>query len=194
MEIADVTTESAPILVEGIARIHALAYSHAHFSASFAPRKLQEYNLLLLQNSDISLVALEEGKPIGFVISGTAVSRGVSQFTRENRMYLVGRLLSHPKFLFAKVYGKLSGAFQKPAPSTAPYRLLSIATDPSAQSRGVGAALLAALEQRLVARGVKRYGLSVRMDNPRAVDFYRRNGFTVEKEQLGSLYYAKDLA
>jgi ribosomal protein S18 acetylase RimI-like enzyme len=71
---------------------------------------------------------------------------------------------------------------------------LSIATDPSAQSRGVGAALLAALEQRLVARGVKRYGLSGRMDNPRAVDFYRRNGFTVEKEQLGSLYYAKDLA
>lgn len=193
MEIAEIAPENAPAFAEGIARIHAGAYSSAHFSATFDPEKLKQYNLLLVQNSDVSLVALEDGNPVGFVISGSAVSRGVRQFTRENRLYLVGRLLGQPQFLFEKVYGKLLNILSKPAPSTARYRLLSIATDPSAQSRGVGAALLSALEQRLVTRGIKRYGLSVRMDNPRAAEFYRRNGFVVEKEYLGSLYFGKDL-
>jgi ribosomal protein S18 acetylase RimI-like enzyme len=194
MDIMEVTAANAPAFAQDIARIHASAYSAAHFSATFGPEKLRQYNLLLLQNSDISLVALEDGKPVGFIISGPSVSRGVRQFTRENRMYLVGRLLRHPQFLWAKLHGKLSSILHKPVPSTAHYRLLSIATDPSTQSRGVGAALIGALETRLTARGVKRYGLSVRMDNPRAVEFYQRNGFAVEKEQLGSLYYAKDLA
>lgn len=194
MDITDVTAENASALARDIARIHASAYSAAHFSATFRPEKLERYNLLLLQNSDISLVAQEGGKPVGFIISGPSVSRGVRQFTRENRMYLVGRLLRHPQFLWAKVHGKLNGMLHKPVPSTAPYRLLSIATDPAAQSRGVGAALIGALEQRLRASGVKRYGLSVRMDNPRAAEFYRRNGFVVEKEQLGSFYYVKNLA
>lgn len=194
MEIAEVTTENVSLFAGEIARIHTLAYSAAHFSATFEQNKLEEYNILLLENSDLSLVALDDGKPVGFAISGMKVSRGVREFTRRNRLYLIGKLLSHPNFLFAKIYGKFNAVFFKHAPSTAAYRLLSIATDPSAQSRGVGAALLAALEQRLKERGVNRYGLSVRADNPRAVEFYRRNGFVAEKIQLGSLYFAKDLA
>lgn len=193
MVISEITGGNASSFAEDVARIHAAAYSHEHFSATFGFEKLKEYNLLLIENSDISLVALDEGRPVGFVISGTAVSRGVREFTRRNRPFLVRTLLSHPRFLFAKISGKLNGLFSSPAPSAAQYRLLSIATDPTAQSKGVGAALLAGLEQRLRERGVKRYGLSVRKGNPRAVEFYRRNGFAEEKEQTGSLYFTKEL-
>lgn len=194
MEIEEITAEDAPLFIKDIAKIHALSYSGAHFSATFGEAKLEEYNSLLVRNSDLSLVALEGVTPVGFIISGTALSRGVQQFTRENRLFLVGRLLRHPRFLVAKIYGKLSSAFRKNGPPTVHYRLLSIATSPSAQSKGIGTALLVALEERLAARGVKRYGLSVRIDNPRAVEFYRRNGFVVEKEQLGSLYFTKEIA
>jgi ribosomal protein S18 acetylase RimI-like enzyme len=78
-------------------------------------------------------------------------------------------------------------------PAVTKYRLLSIATDASSQSKGVGKQLLNALEDELKGSGFNSYGLSVRLDNPRAVQFYRRNGFAVEKEQPDALYFKKDL-
>lgn len=193
MIVTEITGDNASSVAEDVARIHADAYSREHFSATFGFDKLREYNLLLIENSDISLVAMDGVHAVGFVISGTGVSRGVSEFTRRNRAFLIRTLLCHPVFLLDKISGKLKAVFSRPAPSAARYRLLSIATDPKAQSKGVGAALLAALEQRLRERGVPRYGLSVRKGNPRAVEFYRRNGFTQEKEQTGSLYFVKEL-
>lgn len=166
METIEINSANAAQYAKDLGRIHAKAYSSDHFSAMFNPEKLAEYNLLLLQNSDISLVAVRDNTVLGFLISGTAVSRGVREFTRENRAYLVGVLLSHPKFMLAKIAGKLNSIASKQAPSKASYRLLSVAVDPSTQSKGVGAALLNALEQRLKIRNVQQYGLSVRKEKP----------------------------
>ncbi|WP_165899747.1 GNAT family N-acetyltransferase [Borborobacter arsenicus] len=168
------------------------AYSHGHFTSTFNHEKLKEYNRLLLDNSDISLVAVEDGRVVGFMISGEAVSRGVKEFTRQNRLYLIYKLLLRPDFLAAKAFGKLKSMASQSGPVTR-YRLLSIATDASAQSTGVGRQILAALEDKLRERGLDSYGLSVRLDNPRAVQFYQRNGFMVEREQPGALYFRKDL-
>lgn len=55
--------------------------------------------------------------------------------------------------------------------------LLLIAVLPEARRAGHGGALLAALEQALVARGVKRLFLEVMEANTAAVAFYRRRGF-----------------
>jgi ribosomal protein S18 acetylase RimI-like enzyme len=52
---------------------------------------------------------------------------------------------------------------------------------------------LAAIEARLRKRGIERYGLSVLAKNTRAVAFYRRHGFSLEKEELGSAYFCKQL-
>lgn len=193
IEIVELTLENFHSFASDIARIHASAYSHGHFTSTFGAAKLKEYNVFLLKNSDISLAAVENGRVVGFAISGTAVSRGVAAFTQENRGFLIGKLLTHPQFLVAKVYGKIKARISPAPASPARYRLLSIATDPMSQSKGVGAKILAALEERLKSNAVKCYGLSVRANNPRAVDFYRRNGFIEEREFLGSLYFRKDL-
>src|SRR5690606_3646149 len=143
MKILKVTSEQASAFVEDIARIHVAAYSKAHFTSTFGHRKLSEYNKLLLKHSDISLVALDGGRVVGFIISGEAVSRGVAEFMRNNRLFLFGRLLAHPGFLTAKVYRTVKSRISPSESSSARYRLLSIATDAADQSRGVGRQMLA---------------------------------------------------
>ena len=175
------------------AEIHLAAYSHGHFTSTFGLPKLTEYNAGLISHSDICLGALEGEKMLGFLISGENVSRGVAEFVRNNRWFLIRKLLSHPQFLFEKISFSVRARLVRTKPSKATYRLLSIAIDPRAQSSGIGGMLLAVLEEHLRARGVKRYGLSVLSKNPRAIAFYRRNGFELEKIELGSAYFSKDL-
>lgn len=56
-------------------------------------------------------------------------------------------------------------------------RLYSIATTPAARGRGVGAALLAAAEQAVRARGGRALRLEVRVDNAAAMRLYERAGY-----------------
>jgi ribosomal protein S18 acetylase RimI-like enzyme len=193
MEIVEITPDEAPYFAREAAKIHLAAYSRGHFTSTFGLPKLTEYNARLIANSEFSLAAVEGGRMLGFLVSGEHVSRGVSEFISDNRLFLIGRMLIHPLFLFEKVLWTIRARISSHRPSSARYRLLSIATAPEAQSSGVGAALLAAIEARLRKRGIERYGLSVLAKNTRAVAFYRRHGFSLEKEELGSAYFCKQL-
>jgi len=175
------------------AEIHLAAYSHGHFTSTFGLPKLAEYNAGLISHSDICLGALDGEKMLGFLIAGESVSRGVAEFVRNNRWFLIGKLVSHPQFLVEKVSFTMRARLARTKPSKATYRLLSIAIDPGAQSSGIGGMLVAALEERLRAKGLRRYGLSVLSKNARAIAFYSRHGFELEKVELGSAYFRKDL-
>ena len=48
---------------------------------------------------------------------------------------------------------------------------------PANRKRGIGRALMSAAEHRLLERGCPKINLQVRMDNPEAVEFYRRLGY-----------------
>ncbi|MBI4770851.1 MAG: GNAT family N-acetyltransferase, partial [Chloroflexi bacterium] len=54
-----------------------------------------------------------------------------------------------------------------------------LAVAPEQRGRGLGAALLAELEARLKAKGCLKYYLLVTQDNPGALDFYRRQGWSL---------------
>ena len=56
-------------------------------------------------------------------------------------------------------------------------RLYSLVTEPAWEGRGVGRALMAAVEAHALERGLVSVRLEVRVDNPRAIDFYRRLGY-----------------
>ena len=56
-------------------------------------------------------------------------------------------------------------------------RLYSIATDPAARGRGVGATLLAGAERAARERGCRALRLEVRVDNAAAIALYERAGF-----------------
>ncbi|MFU8888414.1 MAG: GNAT family N-acetyltransferase/peptidase C39 family protein [Trueperaceae bacterium] len=56
-------------------------------------------------------------------------------------------------------------------------RLYSLVTAPAWQGRGVGRALMAAVEEHALERGLVSVRLEVRADNVRAIDLYRRLGY-----------------
>jgi RimJ/RimL family protein N-acetyltransferase len=64
---------------------------------------------------------------------------------------------------------------------------------PSHQGRGLGTALLAALERWAVSEGLKRLELTVRVDNDRARRLYERAGYRVEGIRRASLQVGAEL-
>ena len=55
-----------------------------------------------------------------------------------------------------------------------------VAVDPGQRREGLGREIMAAVEDWLRARGVRKLNLMVRSDNPAAADFYDRLGFAQE--------------
>ena len=180
-------------IVSQVAAIHANAYSARHFTAGFSSVKLVEYNSRLIEASDLTILAIDGDGVLGFIISGYAVSAGVKKFTADNRLWLAFQLLQRPTIFFTKLWGLFRSKLNPVKPSNAKFRLLSIATIPGSQSKGVGAAMLNFLEQELMSKGVESYGLSVKDSNYAAIRFYERHGFVKEKSYLGSSYYIKEI-
>jgi ribosomal protein S18 acetylase RimI-like enzyme len=179
--------------LDQIAKIHLLAYSSDHFTSGFGLERLIEYNSNLIEASNLSVVAIDNNEVLGFIIAGENVAAGVSKFTRENRGWLMLQLVKRPSILLAKIMAMIQKRVNPTQPSKAKFRLLSIASKPGSQSKGVGKEMLHFFEQELLRRGVPCYGLSVRNKNQRAIQFYERHGFVKEKEYLGSSYYFKQL-
>ena len=67
--------------------------------------------------------------------------------------------------------------------------LLTLATDPEHRRQGVGAALLAAVEADVAARGALRHYLEVAADNIAAHALYSRAGYSQTGRRAG--YYAR---
>lgn len=195
MNIIKIGGSNSDAYLSGIADVHYGAYSKEHFTSCFDKVLLEKYYKFLIQNSNLSVVAVEDEAVIGFVVAGYSVGRGVSQFIKENRTSIIKVFLKNPRFIFEKArsiaVSKL--ARRGGAHPVAPFRLMSISVRFGTQSRGVGSALLHFFENSLLELNIPDYGLSVRKKNNRAVDFYIRNGFAVQKETRDSLYFYKEL-
>lgn len=193
MEVLLIDRGTVDDIIAEIAKIHRLAYSKEHFTESFGSKKLIEYNQSLVRHADVTLVAMDGAKVAGFLIAGFRVSFGVKEFIRNNRLWLISRLAMQPSFFLQKASGILKSKFRKTTPSKAKFRLLSVAVDPAFQGSGVGRLLFSKLEDELQRRNIEIYGLSVRSINTHALDFYKKFGFSVEREEMGSIYLFKQL-
>jgi len=61
-------------------------------------------------------------------------------------------------------------------------RLYNIVIDPSYQSEGLGAKLLAACESESLAKKCQKLSLEVRIDNKGGIRFYEKHGFVITEE------------
>lgn len=179
--------------LEEVARIHYSAYSKDHFTSIFNLAKLKEYYKELILSSDLSLFFIDEGKSVGFIVAGESISKGVSSFIRNNRLYIITLLLTHPKFLIEKLTDIIKSFMPKERRVVSKFRLMSIAVDSNMHSKGYGKKMLQIFEEYLRRKSLLSYGLSVRNDNEKGIKFYIDNGFILEAETSDSHYYRKDI-
>jgi len=180
--------------IDAIAEIHHLAYDDGHFTSLFSLGVLKNYYLELISYSDVTIVVIDDNRVVGFLISGQHVSKGIASFIKHKRFYLANILLRNPRFLFQKLVTTFYSKLFSSTPTKASFRLLSIAVSSQIQSNGAGAFLLAELEALLKRENIAEYGLSVRLSNIRALNFYIKNGFVLEKSSNGTCYMIKGLA
>jgi ribosomal protein S18 acetylase RimI-like enzyme len=73
-------------------------------------------------------------------------------------------------------------------------RLLSIAVHPDFQGSGAAKAVADAFEAGVRANGHDRIGLSVHADNPRAIAFYLKTGWSVAYKGTAGWWFEKALS
>lgn len=180
-----------------VAELHALAFPESMLTA-LGREVLERYYAWLLEGPhDAELMGAWQGHELaGFCAAG--VFRGaMSGFLRENRAFLVARVLARPSLLLRSSFrqrlrsgvaitvrfsrrlsklGQRSSSSAQPPPAPA-FGVLSIATSPEVRGRGVGRALMLEAEARARAQGFKRMTLTVHPENTNAVRFYQDLGW-----------------
>ncbi|MBI4312558.1 MAG: GNAT family N-acetyltransferase [Chloroflexi bacterium] len=126
------------------------------------------------------LDALEELERLGFPLD---------QYSKERLKYLLSQ--ANASSYKIEEDGKVSAyAMVLWRKGSRAGHLYSIVTHPEAQGRGLGSALLDALEAEAKERGCDRIRLEVRADNDTAIAFYLRRGYVRVKELPG--FYTDD--
>lgn len=199
MEFREVNYREYNLYASEVADIHLESYSNKHMTALFSKKKLKEYYRFLVEESELFVIAFKDGEEsvsdqvLGFIVAGPNVSKGVARFLKANQHYLLWLMLKNPLFLCQKAIAIARSKLLRSKPSNANFRLLSIAVKAGKQSLGIGGGMLQFFEKILKEKGISMYGLSVRKKNHRAVLFYQKNGFILEKEISGSKYYIKEI-
>lgn len=126
--------------------------------------------------------------PAGLLIVGKLV-------TNATVRRAIGARLGHIRFALGSLLpgGRKSTAAPTGPPNQCPVRLLSIAVAPEQRGTGVAKAVTEYFESVLRDAGHRRYGLSVRPENSRAIAFYRRTGWQLTYESPAGLWFEKDL-
>lgn len=202
VEFIEVTKNNFLMYGESISNVHHHAYSKKHLTSFFSEKKLIEYYQNIIEASDLSIISLDsessvmekkEQNVLGFIIAGYHVSNGVSKFLENNKLYVLWVMIKHPTFLMQKIRSIIISRIQRPQLSQADFRLLSIAVDSNSQSHGIGKGMLKFFEEVLHGKKIDCYGLSVKNTNVRAISFYERQGFVLEREHEGAKYYMKSI-
>jgi ribosomal protein S18 acetylase RimI-like enzyme len=135
----------------------------------------------------------------GFCFAGT-FNGAISGFLRRNRFFLIWKVITH-FWLFTddlfrsrasrgfEIFTRFLRPQANPPAPTLPqtgangnevkreYGILSIATHPQVQGKGIGKALMLENERRALERGFTTMGLNVSCDNNQAIRFYESLGW-----------------
>jgi ribosomal protein S18 acetylase RimI-like enzyme len=159
-----------------------------------------------------TVAAVDGGSVVGTVIGATDLSKVFSDFYRRHFLalawqvmvrflrdgYVRGHVRSRLPHVGRAVKSRLGIA--RPAAATAAAaewpqaQLLSIGVAASQRGTSVAAELMTRFCDRMAADGVDAVGLSVFEDNPRAIAFYERMGWTRGENSGGSATFYRRLS
>lgn len=184
-----------------IAAIHKSRFG-SHFLGQYSRRLLIRYYGSFLGKSVFIVHESADGVD-GFVLGGESAQMAAcrARFVRSNLPRSLWETLMRPRLWleaircgFAAVNTSRPKSDQMTETSVkSNLRLLSIAVSKEAMGMGVASALVAGFEETIQNAHAREYGLSVYKSNRRAVRFYEKLGFEVERETKKSFSYRKRL-
>lgn len=155
------------------------------------------------------LVAVADDRIVGLVVGSTDLTRFYNDLYRRHFLalswqfavrfvrdrYIRGHVASRLQHVVKAVKSRLGvGKPSRPGPESRPQaQLLSVGVANSVRGMGVADDLTALFLDRLAAGGVDDVELSVRTDNPRAIAFYEKTGWTSQRAKGGSATFARHL-
>ncbi len=184
------------LALHGVATVHMAAFPDSALSAlgAEAIRRYYEWQLDPSHQA-VALCALHERKIVGFCFGGLFVG-SLRGFLKKNRKFLLWRILSRPWLLaVGSVRAQLKHALRTlwrqrrrranqarltnaPLSSLASFGVLALAVHPDCGRMGIGALLMAHMEDRARALGFAAMDLSVHRSNRIAIQFYSKLNWT----------------
>jgi len=192
--------------LDEIAKIHKESYPEDHFLNELGLFLINKFYKSFLKYPTIFLVCIKCKKICGFILGleSHILTKAKHDFIKENQRGLVVCVIHRifsikfilkflPRFINL-IKDLLYKRLKQRNTSTSSenfFILLSIAASNEVRGRGVANFLLDNFEKKLKEDDVKKYALSVRKSNLRAVKFYKKKNFYIEKENKTKIYMCK---
>lgn len=193
--------------IDQVAGIHKQQFS-THFLGKYSIDLLKQYYASFLGES-IFFVGEKSSQIDGFVLGGESnkLQQAKNRFIKHNKYRCIMETLLMPEIYcqaLSRIYSiisEVSGNYLNRSSDCSPncavgkrIRLLSIAVCQEAQGSGLATQLVQLFEQRIkLDNAAHGYGLSVKIDNQRAIGFYKKIGFTLEGRKGKSIYFTKNI-
>ena len=194
-------------MVKGVVRpanindIHQIAFIHksefqTHFLGKYSIKLLEKFYANFL-DKNIVLVNENSGVIVGFILGGTSKSLNLakSQFIKNNKGRCLLETLLRPQLYTSALIRILKTVTvnqkSEEVPAMETIRLLSIAVTPNVKGTGIAERLLKEFERIILSS--REYGLSIKKSNKRALNFYFKNGFQLERETHDDIYLIKKI-
>lgn len=200
--------------LEGIVEIHKTAFK-AYFLTNLGEEFLYSYyGELLNHNETIAIGAYDQEKLCGFIVGmkndkivmkdfyynnlGLLMRSILIQLFKGNKVIWRGLFarLKVAKAVFGLFVSKNVGDNSKNAISGSiaeNTRLLSIAVLPQCCGTGISEGMMSFFLDSLKEDKVNAIGLSVKRENKRAISFYQKMLWQIEREEKNTLYFIKKL-
>lgn len=193
--------------LDEIAEIHIKEFSD-YFLTAFGKELIYKFYKCYLENKEIFVVAENEEKILGFIL-GSSDSNSRKNFFKENfnkiSLIILKELLKGNKVLWGGIWRRVSfirEAFimklsykktNKKVVENKTQRLLSIAIRKDFQGKNIAYNMEKFFCKKLLENNIKEVGLSVKNGNERAIYFYTKCGYKIEREEEKSIYFIKNL-
>jgi hypothetical protein len=176
--------------IADISLLHKKAFPKSHFTANFSINLLNYYFASLIEEFSFNYVLFDNSTLQGYLIGGIHPKIGVNNFIKAHIWGVAKTLLMNPRFIPEKIFElfKRSDSWESDDLPT----IYIIASNPGFKG-GAGKKLLEEFEKDIKSENYNKYTLSVRKENIRAIDFYKRNNFVLDSESKESYKFYKIL-
>jgi len=176
-----------------LVRIHKETFDDSHFTKYFSTQVLMKYFTTLIENMPYKIVSIDDFQKVnGYLFAGYHPSEVIHNFLKNNSISAIIVLIKNPKFIKEKFVEFISRE-NKSETGINQLSIYLLASDQNMKGKGIATRMLNYFENEIRSAGIKKYSLSVRINNEAAIRFYLNHGFQEKLKNEKSIKYEKFL-